>query len=120
MTETLTVQLPMPPSLWKLYRGSGKNRSRSPEYKKWAGDAGWMLIAQRNRQGRHKRLDGDVTVSVRAYREANKRRDLDNILKALLDLLTSTQTIKDDSQVVAIDARWVDEGVPCELTVKPA
>ena len=59
-------------------------------------------------------------VSVRAYREASKRRDLDNILKALLDLLTSTQTIKDDSQVVAIEARWVDKGVPCELTVRAA
>ena len=47
-----------------------------------------------------------------------KKRDLDNILKALLDLLTSTRTIGDDSQVVAIDARWVDDGPACRMTVR--
>jgi Holliday junction resolvase RusA-like endonuclease len=56
---------------------------------------------------------------VTAYRAGNKSRDLDNILKAILDLLVSTQTIKDDSQVVDIWARWVDEGVPCTVKVEP-
>lgn len=117
MTE-LAVDLPMPPSLWKLYQGNGSRRTKTKEYRDWITQAGWMLITQRNQGGKHKRLNGSVAVIVRAYRPASKRADLDNILKAILDLLTSTQTIADDSQVVAIDARWVNEGVPCSVVVR--
>ena len=177
MTErSFTVDLPMPPSVWRLYRGTGKRRHRSPEYRKWIGDAGWTLIEQRNRQCGRACLDGKVEVDIHACRNEGKRsaavpvnggepagegkrsaavpqerrgnppgasiatpcpegrqsrpvtagkpagggkkRDLDNILKALLDLLTSTRTIGDDSQVVAIDARWVDDGPACRMTVR--
>ena len=136
MTQrSFTVDLPMPPSVWRLYRGTGKRRHRSPEYRKWIGDAGWTLIEGRNRQCGRACLDGTVEVDVHACRNEGKRsaavpgtagkpagggkkRDLDNILKALLDLLTSTRTIGDDSQVVAIDARWVDDGPACRMTVR--
>ena len=159
MTQrSFTVDLPMPPSVWRLYRGTGKRRHRSPEYRKWIGDAGWTLIEGRNRQCGRACLDGKVEVDIHACRNEGKRsaavrrragnppgasiatpcpegrqsrpgtagkpagggkkRDLDNILKALLDLLTSTQTIGDDSQVVAIDARWVDDGPACRMTVR--
>lgn len=118
MSKTITVALPMPPSLWRLYEGKGKRQQKSKEYKSWIKEAGWLLVQQRNSGGTHRRILGDVSISIRAYKHGNKRRDLDNILKAPLDLLTSTHTIKDDSQVVSIHAQWVDSGVPCELTVR--
>lgn len=120
MTE-LTFDLPMPPSVNKIFANvPGVGRVKTEAYKNWITEAGWMLLAQRNiGTRRHRLLVGPVEVSVTAYRPANKKRDLDNILKALLDLLTSTQTIKDDSQVVALSARWVEEGPPCTMKVKP-
>lgn len=119
MSDPLCFDLPMPPSVWKLYRGNGASRSRTKEYNDWIKEAGWMLIQQRNKSRRHKLMLGDIAVTVTAYRAGNKSRDLDNILKAILDLLVNTQTIKDDSQVVDIWARWVDEGVPCTVKVEP-
>lgn len=116
----LTFDLPMPVSLWSLYDGFGKARRKSEAYKGWQTEAGWMLITQRNRQGKHRRLTGAVEVSLRCYWHKGRRPDLDNLLKASLDLLTATQTIEDDSQVVAIDARWVPEGPPCQLIVRAA
>jgi len=115
----LAFDLPMPPSVNSMFRNvPGKGRAKTKAYRSWVGEAGWMLIAQRNRHKAHKRIDGPVRIEVSAYRPASKRRDLDNILKALLDLLTHTQTIKDDSQVVEINARWADEGVPCTMIVR--
>lgn len=118
--KAVRIELPMPPSLWNLYRGNGARRSKTKEYRAWITEAGWMLVQQRNVGGRFKRFAGDVEVTVRAYREGNKGRDLDNILKAILDLLTSTGTIADDKHVVAIDARWTDAGTPCTVTVREA
>ena len=115
---SFTVDLPMPPSVWRLYRGHGAKRHRSPEYRKWIGDAGWTLIERRNRQCGGKCLDGKVEVDIQACRNGGRKRDLDNVLKALLDLLTSTRTIGDDSQVAEINARWVDEGPACRMTVR--
>ena len=111
----------MPPSVNNIFVNvAGRGRVKTKAYKAWLGEAGWMLVTQRNQHRSHKRIDGPVAVDVRAYRPASKRRDLDNILKALLDLLSHTQTIKDDSQVIEINAKWVDEGVPCTMIVRPA
>lgn len=119
--KSVSFELPMPPSVNSMYRNvPGKGRVKTKDAKKWVTDAGWMLVAQRNRDGRHKCITGPIEVEVTAYRPASKRRDLDNILKALLDLLTSTKTIADDSQVVALHARWVNEGVPCTMIVREA
>jgi len=115
---SLTFDLPMPPSVNGMYRNvTGKGRVKTKEAKAWAHEAQWMLIAQRNRSSQHRCIVGPVAVTVEAYRPGNKRRDLDNILKALLDLLTASKTIKDDSQVMSIHARWVDAGPPCTITV---
>ena len=117
----LTFDLPMPPSVNAMFSNvAGRGRVKTKVYRAWIAEAGWMLVAQRNQQGPHRRIDDAVRVEVDAYRPASRRRDLDNILKALLDLLTHTQTIKDDSQVVEINARWVDQGVPCTIKVMPA
>lgn len=118
---SLTFDLPMPPSVNSMFKNvQGKGRARTKEYKAWANEAGWMLLAQRNQHKAHRCITEPVEIDVHAYRPASKRRDLDNILKAICDLLTNTKTIEDDSQIVAINARWVSEGVPCSVTVRIA
>jgi len=113
----MEFDLPMPPSVNSLYTNvSGIGRVKTKLYRKWITEASWMLVTQRNQRGRHKRVEGRVSVTVKAMRP-QRVRDLDNILKAIMDLLKSTQTIRDDSQVVEIKARWVDEGVPCSVLI---
>jgi len=118
MNESLTIQLPTPPSIWRLYVGQGKRRTKSSIYRAWIKEAGFALMSQRKA---HKSIDCDVAVSIRAVKPKGKRRrDIDNLIKAPLDLLTSTQTIMDDSQVVELDVRWVDSGADFEMTVRAA
>lgn len=118
--EALSFDLPMPPSVNSMFKNvPGKGRVRTKEYKAWSHEAGWMLVAQRNQHHRHQCITGPIEIDVSAYRAANKNRDLDNILKAICDLLTNTKTIADDSQIIAINARWVNSGVPCTVTVRP-
>ena len=111
--EAFTVDLPMPPSLWGLYRGQGKQRGKSATYHKWCREAGWIVVTER---GDFKNVDGPVRISLRLVRPRTPS-DLDNRFKPCLDVLTATQTIRDDSQVVAMEACWVDSGPPCTMTV---
>lgn len=120
MTE-LAVDIPMPPSANAIYERKGRHLTRSKAYRQWLGEATWFLLFQRNRYiRRHTKITHNVEVEVRAYRQKDTP-DLDNILKPIMDLLVHTDTIKDDKQVVAINARWSEDGgAPCTITVRPA
>ena len=39
-------------------------------------------------------------------RHSRRRRDLDNLIKALLDLLVAHQVITDDAMVASVTSRW--------------
>ncbi len=53
-------------------------------------------------------MDGPVEISIAAGRPDNRRRDADNLPKALLDLLVVHQVIEDDSKAVDVRTRWDD------------
>ena len=54
-----------------------------------------------------KPLKGRLKVAIMAYPPDNRRRDLDNILKSLLDSLQLAGVFLDDSQ---IDELWIERG----------
>lgn len=95
------VELPLPPSVnacWRNVRGVG--RVRTSAYRSWIDAAGWELRSQRPSH-----VPGEVSISIRAARP-NRRRDLDNTIKPILDLLSSHRTIEDDARVTALAAIW--------------
>lgn len=95
------VVLPIPPSVNRCWRNvPGVGRVRTAHYRAWRDAAGWELRAQRPPQ-----IPGDVSISIRAGRP-RRRRDLDNIIKPVLDILVSCGVIVDDSHVVALMAVW--------------
>ncbi|HEX7124165.1 MAG TPA: RusA family crossover junction endodeoxyribonuclease [Thermodesulfobacteriota bacterium] len=53
---------------------------------------------------------GDVRVALR-FRETTRRADLDNLVKLVLDAANGV-VWRDDRQVVALDAAFVDDGEP--------
>ena len=114
---TQTFVLPFPPSVNNLFINvPGRGRIRSPKYRAWQSEAGWRL--------RHQRaipIKGPVTVEIVAIRPDARRRDIDNLAKAVCDLLVANNVIEDDRMVNRIASEWADSsdlsGV--SVTVKP-
>lgn len=87
------LTLPLPPSTNKLFANvPGKGRIRTKAYKQWRHDAGWELKAQRPTP-----VAGNVAVAIHVPQ--SMRGDVDNRLKALLDLLVAHHVIEDDRLV---------------------
>ena len=99
-----TIDLPLPPSVNRLWRSNRGRVHRAPRYLSWLKAAGWELVTQRP-----ERLAGSVRVNISAGRPDRRRRDVDNLGKALLDLLTKHEVIQDDSCVVSITCGWDDD-----------
>ena len=61
---------------------------------------------------RPKRITGAVVITIAAGRPDKRRRDVDNLPKAILDLLVSYQLIQDDAKVTSITSRLAGEHKP--------
>lgn len=103
---TFTIRLPVPPSTNALFttfhNGRGIERAKTKAYKAWITAAGWAINTQRP-----KPIKGRVNVWVGIPR--NNRRDLDNHLKAIFDLLVGMSLIEDDRKIERIAAVWHNE-----------
>jgi Holliday junction resolvase RusA-like endonuclease len=100
-----TLDLPIPPSVNRLWRHGKGNTYRTPEYDQWRHDAGWTLKAQKPPA-----FQGWVSLKIAAG-IPERPRDLDNIAKALFDLLVEHRVIDDDANVASFRLRW-DRTVP--------
>ena len=108
----IVLTLPMAPSVNRLWRIANKKMYRSPEYKAWLDEAGWMV-----KQQTKSTIDGEYALHIRAQR-SNRRRDLDNLIKATSDLLVGLGIVEDDSQCVALAAEWAKESAaPMVVTI---
>lgn len=110
----LRLIVPIPPSTNNLYtnaatgRSYGRTRVKGEKYKAWLNDAGWIIRATR---------PPTFTRPVRVLVEIDlsRRRDVDNALKPLLDLLVYVGVLKDDSLVD--DLRIIRRGSPTAAAI---
>lgn len=113
----VTLELPFPPSTNALFKNvPGKGRVRSAAYKAWAIEAGYAV-------NRASPVKGPVTVSVQLSPPNKRKRDADNSLKPILDLLVKHGVIEADdwSIVRSVSAEWAEPGNrPCVVTVRGA
>jgi len=91
----LLARLPWPPSVNRLWRQGRGRVHLSPEAREWREEAQWRL---RLRWGRQEALEGPVVVHILAVPPDNRKRDLDNLGKSVLDALQGV-VLADDSQV---------------------
>lgn len=108
----IVLDLPFPPSLNHLFPTMGARRGKSEEYEAWIKAAGWELQAQHPR-----RAIGPVEVTL-TFQEQTKRLDLDNRIKAVLDLVVAHGIIEADHNGIVrkITAQWDDvAGVRVEI-----
>lgn len=105
----IKLALPFPPSVWDIYEGHGKTKHRTSAYNKWRNDCGYFL------NGKNEFIDGPFSISV-ALKRPHKRMDLDNRMKALLDVLQHYKVIKNDNLCERLTMTW-DSGLKEECVV---
>ena len=91
----LELTLPWPPTVNTYYRsvnGAVKISEKGRSYRLAVAD---QVLIQRGA----KHFSGRLLVRVTAYVPDKRKRDLDNILKSLLDSLTHAGVWEDDSQI---------------------
>lgn len=94
----------------RLWR-AGKNGRvyRSDTYEKWRVAAAWDARMQAGPQ----KIKGGFKLTVRFVKPDARHRDLDNLLKAILDCLQHAGVVENDRFCLWIDAAWSIEGHPC-------
>ena len=102
--NAITLTLPWPPSVnkyWRTFQGRMIISAEGRAYRKAVAD---QVLIQRGA----KHYAGKLRVVIEAYRPDNRRRDLDNLLKAVLDGCTHAGVWEDDSNVVDLRIYWAD------------
>ncbi|MCX5674882.1 MAG: RusA family crossover junction endodeoxyribonuclease [Planctomycetota bacterium] len=93
-------ELPYPPSVNHYFRMVGGRMLISREGRAFRTRVCSTLAAMGVRP-----LDGRLVVEIEIYPPDNRRRDVDNTLKSLLDALQHGHAYRDDSQIVDLHIR---------------
>lgn len=102
--NAITLTLPWPPSVnkyWRTFQGRMIISAEGRFYRKAVAD---QVLIQRGA----KHYAGKLRVNIEAFRPDNRRRDLDNLLKAVLDGCTHAGVWEDDSNIVDLRIYWAD------------
>ena len=113
-TRTVELHLPYPPSANHLWVRARHGMRKSSSYVTWL-----ALAAIEARKQPFSRVEGQYKISIQAARPDKRRRDLDNLLKPISDLLTQIGAIADDSLCDMLTARWVTTGDGIEVRIEP-
>ena len=110
----IEVELPFPPSVNHYYRHVGPRTLISREGRRFRERVTSVLAALGVRP-----LDGPLDVEVDVFPPDRRRRDIDNVQKALLDSLQHGGAYEDDSQIVrlVIEKREVFPGGRVIVTI---
>lgn len=102
-----TLLLPYPPSVNRLYRIAGGRIYKSAVFKRWAEESRQMLDLQlATRQQGLRKIDKTCTLHIQLGRPDKRRRDVDNPLKGLLDLLQDLDLLEDDCLIQSLTIEW--------------
>jgi crossover junction endodeoxyribonuclease RusA len=95
----MIISLPYPPSInhyYRQYAGRTLISRAGRAYRKTVVD----LVCWENRQ---KTMSGRLQANITLYPPDARRRDIDNVLKALLDALQHAEVYADDSQLYKLN-----------------
>lgn len=109
------LSLPYPVSVNAMYANApGRGRVKTERYKTWLNAAGWNV-----KLAKPSPLKGAYTLEITLFQSQKRKRDIDNVVKPISDLLVEHQLVEDDSlctrlvvQRIPSDTQWA------EVTVK--
>jgi Holliday junction resolvase RusA-like endonuclease len=108
----VTITLPFPPSMNRLWKRGTTGMYRSPRYMSWIRAAGQELELQRPGC-----IAGNYIIVIQLERKDNRNRDADNFLKACSDLLQQHGVIENDALAESVTAMWVPGIKGCRVTL---
>lgn len=111
----IRLTLPYPPTVNHYWGTAGKRRYIKAEGIKFRNDV--INIVLQNKA--NKRLTDRVMVEIKAYMPDRRKRDLDNINKAIFDALIHSNVILDDEQIDVLhsERKEVVKGGKIELSI---
>lgn len=80
----------------------------------WRRHAEWSILSQT----KGKTVSGRYKLTVNLVRPDKRHRDLDNLFKAVSDVLVHMKVIEDDHLCERLEAGWVKTGPECEIIVE--
>lgn len=101
MTE-LALTLPWPPSVNHYWQTSGKRRFLSPAAKTFR-ELVWLIASSEREANAVIWPTARLKISIEAFPPDKRKRDLDNLLKGVLDALGHARVFADDSQFDVIE-----------------
>ena len=90
--------IPVPPSVNQLYIVSGLGRTKTTKYRKWLEQVGWEYRSRLIQQS-EKSVPSRISIAIDIFFRIDRKRDLDNCLKAVLDSLQKFDIIPDDRYI---------------------
>lgn len=101
-----------PPSVNSLFANvAGRGRVRTKRYREWAAASGWDCAGKGS-------ITGPFTISIILSRyKRRKNADLDNLAKAILDLIVEHKIVEDDRLLEKLSLEWGEcQGFYAEIT----
>lgn len=95
----MEFELPYPPSVNHYYRHVGPRVLISKAGRRYR-----EVVVSILRSCAIKALNGEIELHLEAYPPDRRRRDLDNLMKCVLDAMQYAGAYQDDSQIVKISA----------------
>lgn len=113
MTAPEIITLPYPPSVNRYWRNWQGRTVISAEGRRYRDTVGTRI-----RLMRVTTFEGPVALQVDVYPPDRRKRDLDNVLKAILDALEKGGAFRDDAQVVDLHALKLEPRPGGEVLVR--
>lgn len=104
-STSITLHLPFPISVNRIWRGKVKGAYLSEEYKAWKLESGGEWLKQRSRLP-VRSIKGPYHLLIMVMRPDKKRRDLGNLEKVVSDFLQDMGIIEDDCLAESITMEW--------------
>lgn len=111
--ERLIINLPYPPTVNALFRNvPGKGRVKTKRYLQWSRVASNEIMAQRVAFPVNK-IEGPFEVHITL--DANRKGDIDNYVKAIIDVIVNMDVVDDDRHLkrFTVEAGTVDGAQVC-------
>lgn len=110
-----SYSFPLPPSVNRLWRISGRRMYRSKQYTEWIESCRQQL---ENIEPPY--IDYPFAIEIIVGRPSKRRMDIDNRAKAVMDLLEHADIITDDCLAHHITMFWSNDIEGCQVTITKA